>query len=269
MEVFVKGGGEGKPMVAIEAGPRQPRATHQIQAPRKISPPQAVQVVQVEALVVGPPLDLLSRPVLEAHPAEGHGVERLLHGPPMRLFQACGSQPVVAVDEHQEPPPRPPQHLVPGRPQALVLLMNDPQPAVAGGQPVEHLPRAVGRAVVDGDDLEIVERLPEQRPNALLDPALHIIAGKADGNGNPTRRRLNKHPPTSKQLRTATPLPPPCPPPPHTGNTPILQTHPTTFHTLRAKRPPEAFPTPTPLPDTCVKPESVGAAFSPTHPRAS
>ena len=193
IEVFVKGGGERKPMVAIEAGPRQSRATHQIQAPREGSPAQAVQVVQVEAFVIGPLPDRLSRPVLDARPAEGHDVERLLHGAPMRLFQAFGSQPVVAVDEGQEPPPRPPQHLVSGRPQALVLLMDDAQTAIAGGQPVEYLPRAVGRAVVDGDDLEIAEGLREQRPHALLDPTLHIVAGEADGDGNLVSQRGSAH----------------------------------------------------------------------------
>ena len=61
-----------------------------------------------------------------------------------------------------------------------VFLVDHLDAAVGIGQPAQHLERAVSRAVVHGDYLDVRLRLVEQRSHAGLDVILDVVHGHDD-----------------------------------------------------------------------------------------
>jgi hypothetical protein len=94
---------------------------------------------------------------------------------PREPLEGIERQPVVAVHEREE--------LAAGRlharvarvPEAAVGLPHEPQARVALGMALGDRRAAVGRPVVDDDDLEVAERLPRQRPQAVVEIGLDVV----------------------------------------------------------------------------------------------
>jgi len=82
---------------------------------------------------------------------------------------------VVAVDEGQGLALGVPDAGVAGRAQPLVFLRHDAEPVVAVTERLRHHGTAVTRPVVDEDHLEVVERLADQRVEAVSDVRLDVV----------------------------------------------------------------------------------------------
>src|SRR6266496_4423532 len=67
--------------------------------------------------------------------------------------------------------------------------VDGPYTAVLAGEPVHDDPRAVGRTVVDENDLEIRVVIPEPRPDRLLDLYGLVTCRDDDGHARPPSRR--------------------------------------------------------------------------------
>src|SRR5216683_2389703 len=82
---------------------------------------------------------------------------------------------VVAVGEGEVLASRARYPSVPGRPEALVLLLDKLEPRIAGSETFRNDRASVGGAIVDHDDLEVAQGLPGDRLKRRLDITLHVV----------------------------------------------------------------------------------------------
>ena len=91
------------------------------------------------------------------------------------LRERAGRDGVVGVDERQELAARVLDPEVAGDALPGVGLLEERDAAVVLGDPVNDVAGAVGRTVVDHDDLEVVQRRGQQAVEALPDVGLDVV----------------------------------------------------------------------------------------------
>ena len=128
-----------------------------------------------------------------------HQIERMLGREPVHVLEHGRLAPVVAVHEVEELARRLGDGGVPGARRAPVPLVDCLGAPVLGSQLVADRPRRVGAAVVDDQQLEILQRLPLQRLHGAAKPRLDIVGGNDDADnravrhGRPFHKRASEH----------------------------------------------------------------------------
>jgi hypothetical protein len=113
------------------------------------------------------------------HAAAGQVGAGLGQRPHHQLVGVAGED-VVGVQERQVGAGGVPGAGVAGRAEALVLLLDQPEPPVPGGELLGDRDTAVRRAVVHHDHFEVPQRLLLQRLQTGLQVALDVVEGHDD-----------------------------------------------------------------------------------------
>ena len=203
-EVLVVAGREGEALVGDEGAPvrlvphhreqaQQLRALAQVEDLGPVRPrsPAGEQLGLDVAFGLAPPVD---PGVVEGqHVWFGADVQAVADG-----RQRAGDHRVVAVKKEQVVAGSSGDASVPGRAETPVVgeVQRD-DPGVPGRVSVDDLAAGVGRAVVDGDDLEVVMGLVQQRVEAFAQVGLDPVGGHDDAeSGHRTHPRglLRRHP---------------------------------------------------------------------------